>query len=92
MINIHWILALLFISLKYTQGIAIGKTLASCKLIAARFKNTCSQSPDAAADWSPTSSLFTGANITCSNMLASACPDSTTETGLNTTSTCTWTR
>jgi hypothetical protein len=89
--NIYFVLSVFFSSLKYSQGVAIGKTLASCKLIASQFKNTCAQSPDAAADWT-SSSLFTGSTISCSNMLASGCPDSVTATGLSTTTTCTWSR
>jgi hypothetical protein len=42
-----------------SKTVTIGSTLAECKVIASKFKNTCTESPDSAASWTD----FTGETV-----------------------------
>ena len=57
------------------------QTLADCKAVASQFRNTCTQTPDLAADWTS----FAGKTVTCTGM--EVCPS-----GGGTAPNCSWSR
>jgi hypothetical protein len=74
---------LLLGTVQASKTVTIGSTLAECKAIASKFKNTCSEAPDSSASWSD----FDSETISCTQ---STCPDSTTAG--SPTQSCSWSR